>query len=88
MKQARSDDFVWLPIRAQQRTDVDWMGDERRVVDLAVLIRVAGRGELQPACAIGNPANELPARWDRTVPLYEISGCPWVATICEVEVKK
>ena len=76
MKQAGSDDFVWLPIRAQQRTDIDWMGDERRLVDLAVLIRVAREANLSAACAIGSPANELPARCDRTVPRSEISGCP------------
>ena len=45
MKQAGGDDLVWLPVREQQRTDLDWMGDERCVVDLPVLIRVAGRGE-------------------------------------------
>jgi len=30
MKQAGGDDFVRLPIRAQQRTNLDRMGDKRR----------------------------------------------------------
>ena len=45
MKQAGGDDFVWLPMRAQQRTNLNRMGDGRRLLDLPVLIRVAGRGE-------------------------------------------
>ena len=47
VEQPGGDDFVWLAVAAQQASDLDWMGDERRVVDLPVLTGVASSGEPQ-----------------------------------------
>ena len=47
MKQTGGYDLVWLTIGVQERTNLDWMDDEWRVVHFPGLIRVAGRGELE-----------------------------------------
>jgi hypothetical protein len=59
MKQAGGDDFVWLPVSAQQRTNLNRMGDERRAVDLSVLIRVAGRSEPERGPCDWQPAERV-----------------------------
>lgn len=59
MKEAGGDDFVWLAVREQQRTDLAGMGDERCVVDLSVLIRVAGRCEPERGLCGWQPAERV-----------------------------
>ena len=47
VQQARRDDLVWLTVITQQAAHLNRMGNERRVVDLPVMIRVPGGGELE-----------------------------------------
>jgi hypothetical protein len=47
VEQPGSDRFIWLAVAAKQRSHLDRMGDERRVVDLPVLTGVAGGSKPQ-----------------------------------------
>jgi hypothetical protein len=59
VEEPSGDDFVWFTVTTQQACNLDRVGDEWRVVDLAVRIGVANA---IAACAIGSPANWCAAR--------------------------
>ena len=62
VEQPGGDDFIWLAVAAEQASDLDWMGDERRVVDLPVLTGVASSGEPQRGLRHRQPGEPAAAR--------------------------
>ena len=46
-QQSGGDDFIRLAVVAEQTSDLEWMDDERGVVDFSVLTSVASSGEPQ-----------------------------------------
>ena len=49
MEQTGGYDFIWLAIAVEERTNLDWMDDEGRVVDVPALTGVACGGEFERA---------------------------------------
>jgi hypothetical protein len=71
VEQPGGDRFIWLAVAAKQRSHLDRMGDERRVVDLPVLTGVAGESKPERGLRdrqlgeLGRRATRLQRRGDR-----------------------